>query len=183
VFAIAITLLVLEVRVPEGKGDLGLMLLRQWPSYAAYVTSFLTIGIIWVNHHRMFKLIERTTHSFLMINIVFLMVVAFVPFPTAVVARNFHMPDARAATFLYGSAMVLMAVMFNVLWAYASREGRLLVAGIDPEAIRRGTRSYRLGPVMYIAVTLLAIWNPYISLAIYAALAAYWLLPGSGPGA
>jgi len=184
VMAIAITLLVLEIRVPTHEpGRLGHALLEEWPSYAAYVTSFLTIGVIWVNHHRMFKLIERVTHSFLMLNVMFLMVVSFIPFPTALVAGAIKAHDGvRAATFVYGGTMVFMAIMFNLVWGYASAGHRLLVRGLDPEYIRKGTRSYRKGPLLYVILTLPAVFNPYISLAAFAILAAYWLLPSAGPG-
>ena len=159
VMAIAITLLVLDIHVPSlGPGQtLAGGLAREWPSYLAFVTSFLTIGIIWANHHRMFKLIARTTWAFLMINVVFLLVV-------------------------YGATMTLLAVMFNVLWLYASNGGRLLVEGYDAESVRRGTKSYRLGPILYAAITLLAFWNAFVTLALFMAFDAYWLLPGSGPG-
>jgi TMEM175 potassium channel family protein len=184
VMAIAITLLVLEIRVPTHEpGGLGHALLDEWPSFAAYVTSFLTIGVIWVNHHRMFKLIERTTHSFLMLNIVFLMVVSFIPFPTALVATSIKAHDGvRVATFVYGGTMVVLAIMFNLVWGYASAGQRLLVRGLDPESLRKGTASYRKGPLLYLVLTLPAIFNPFISLAAFAALAAYWLLPTAGPG-
>jgi uncharacterized membrane protein len=184
VMAIAITLLVLEIRVPTHEpGRLGHALLEEWPSYAAYVTSFLTIGVIWVNHHRMFKLIQRVTHSFLMLNVLFLMVVSFIPFPTALVAGAIKAHDGvRAATFVYGGTMVLLAIMFNLVWGYASAGHRLLVPGLNPEVLRKGTRSYHKGPFLYLVLTLPAIFNPYISLAAFALLAGYWLLPSAGPG-
>ncbi len=87
VMAIAITLLILEVDVPKVEGrSLGAALAHEWPSYAGFVVSFLTIGIIWVNHHHMFKLIARSTHAFLMLNVVFLMTICVLPWPTALVA-------------------------------------------------------------------------------------------------
>lgn len=184
VMAIAITLLILEVRVPSHEpGRLGHALLELWPSYAAYVTSFLTIGVIWVNHHRMFKLIQRTTHSFLMLNVMFLMVVSFLPFPTALVGTAIKEHDGvRTATFVYGGTMVALAIMFNLVWGYAAKGHRLLVPGLDPATLAKGTRSYRKGPVLYLVISLLALINPFISLAAFAALAAYWLLPSAGPG-
>jgi len=142
------------------------------------------IGIIWVNHHRMFKLIARTNHPFLMINVVFLMVVSFTPFPTALVADSLQTHEGvRTATLVYGGTMIAMALMFNAVWLYAAaRGGHLLEPGLDPAAIARGTRSYRLGPAIYVVVTLIAFVDPYVSLALFAAVALYWLLPGSGPG-
>jgi uncharacterized membrane protein len=146
--------------------------------------SFLTIGVIWVNHHHMFRLIQRTTHAFLMLNVVFLMTIAFLPWPTALVAMYIRDPSGRhVAAAVYGLTMVAIAVMFNVVWQYAARGGRLLVPGIDPEAIARAGRSYLIGPVVYGIAVLVAPFNAFISLAIYAALAVYWLLPGTGPRA
>ncbi len=181
--AIAITLLVLEVRVPTHSLHLARDLARAWPSYLAYGTSFLTIGIIWANHHRMFKIIERTTFAFLMINVLFLMVVAFIPFPTLLVAEYIRVDSGRkVALLVYGGTMTLTAIMFNLVWAYASKGGRMLSASVDAESIRKGTRSYRKGPVLYLAITLLALWEPYVSLALFMAYAVWWLFPSSGPG-
>jgi uncharacterized membrane protein len=185
VMAIAITLLILDVHVPRAEGSgLGTALARQWPSYAGFVISFLTIGIIWVNHHHMFKLIERTTHAFLMLNVVFLMTICILPWPTALVADYVRDPSGRAlATAVYGAAMTAIAVMFNVVWRYAGNGHRLLVPGIGDEALAKMNRDYLAGPVVYGAATLLALVEPYASLAIFAALCVYWLLPGTGPRA
>src|ERR1043166_3295936 len=118
--AIAITLLVLDLKVPAS-ANVGHELVRQWPSYVAFMVSFLTIGIIWVNHHHMFKLIERSTHAFLILNVVFLMTVCVLPWPTALVAD--YVRDAAnrsAATAVYGGVMTAIAIMFNVVWRYAA---------------------------------------------------------------
>ena len=182
VMAIAITLLILEVRVPPVEGrPLTTALAAEWPSYAGYVVSFLTIGIIWVNHHQMFKLIARVTHGFLMLNVIFLMTIAFLPFPTALVADYIRIPDSRtAATVVYGVTMVAIAIMFNVVWRSASRGGRLLVAGVDQAGIDRISKSYLGGPIAYTVTTLIAFVNPFLSLGLFAAIALYWLLPSSG---
>jgi uncharacterized membrane protein len=185
VIAIAITLLILEVKVPGVPGKrLGADVLHIWPSYAGYVVSFLTIGVIWVNHHHMFKLIQRTTHAFLMLNVVFLMTIAFLPWPTALVAAYIRDPSGRqVAAVVYGLAMVSIAVMFNLVWHYAADRGRLLIPGVDREAIARINRSYLMGPIVYGIATAMAPVNAFLSLSIYAALAVYWLLPGTGPRA
>jgi uncharacterized membrane protein len=185
VIAIAITLLILEVKVPSvGGAALGHALTHQWPSYAGYLVSFLTIGVIWVNHHHMFKLIERTNHAFLMMNVVFLMTIAFLPWPTALVASNIRDPIARRpATLVYGLTMVAIAIMFNVVWRYASGRGRLLHPSVTLKAIEQSRRGYMVGPIVYSIATLLAFADPFISLGIFVALAVYWLLPGSGPRA
>src|SRR5215470_9469621 len=84
VLSIAATLLVLELHVPESGDNLGAALLAQWPSYAAYVVSFITIGIIWVNHHQLFALVRRVDRTLLFLNLALLMVVSVLPFPTAI---------------------------------------------------------------------------------------------------
>jgi len=181
VMAIAITLLILEVHVPPKEGSLTTALALEWPSYAGYVVSFLTIGIIWVNHHQMFKLIGRVTHGFLMLNVIFLMTIAFLPFPTALVADYIRVGDSRkAATIVYGLTMIAIAVMFNVVWRSASRNGRLLVPGVDKAGVDRISRSYLGGPIAYTVTTLLAFVSPFLSLGLFAAIALYWLLPSSG---
>jgi uncharacterized membrane protein len=185
VMAIAITLLILDVKVPHVAGSsLTEALGREWPSYAGFVISFLTIGIIWVNHHHMFKLIARTTHAFLMLNVVFLMAICILPWPTALVADYVRNPDARAvATAVYGGAMTAIAVMFNLVWRYAGSNHRLLVPGISDAALAKMNRDYLAGPVVYGTATLIAFVQPWVSLAIFGILCVYWLLPGTGPRA
>jgi uncharacterized membrane protein len=181
VFAIAITLLVLEIRIPERTDDLGKALLAQWPSFAAYVTSFLTIGVMWVSHHQMFTIIRRTTPTFLFLNVLFLLPVAFVPYPTALVAAHILEEGARTtAVLVYGAVSVVIAVMFNVLWAYAFRNG-LVVSGRGADRAQAVARGFIVGPLIYLAATLLAFVNPFISMGVFAALAVYWMLPGKIP--
>jgi uncharacterized membrane protein len=181
VFAIAITLLVLEIRIPAAGEDLGQALLKQWPSFAAYVTSFLTIGVIWVSHHQMFTIIRRTTTTFLFLNVLFLLPVAFVPFPTALVADHILEEGTRTtAVLVYGAVSVVIALMFNVLWAYAFRNG-LVVTGTGANRAQAVARGFIVGPLIYLAATLLAFVNPFISMAVFAGLAVYWMLPGKIP--
>lgn len=186
VMAIAITLLILEIATPEieGVGSLGEALAHQWPSYAAYVVSFLTIGIIWVNHHHLFSVIARVDNTFLILNVVFLMTIAFLPWPTALVAEFIRQEGARTtATVVYGLTMTAIALMFNAVWRYAASGNRLLSGEADPGAVRTVNRSYLLGPVTYAGATLLALVNGWASLAVFAALALYWMIPGTGPTA
>src|SRR5580765_1845424 len=113
VFAIAITLLVLAIRLPAPDENVLPALVNQWPEFVAYIVSFLTIGIMWVQHHRLFTVIARSNTTFAMINVVFLMFIAFVPFPTAVLAQRLGSGvDAVGATLLYGATMTAVAVMF-----------------------------------------------------------------------
>ena len=183
VFAIAITLLVLGIRIPDAHEGLAPALANQWPSFFAYVVSFLTIGIMWVQHHRLFTVIGRSNPTFAMINVVFLMFIAFVPFPTQVLAQRVFV-DRQGwllATFLYGGTMVAIAILFNAIWAYAAaRNGHLLREKVAIAVREVGARGYRFGPPLYGLITLLALVHPVVSLIGFAAFAAYWALPISG---
>lgn len=182
--AIAITLLILEIDVPHvgPKGSLAEALGDQWPSYAAYVVSFLTIGIMWVNHHHLFAVIERTNHTFLMLNVLMLMTIAALPWPTALVAEYIRSETERtAATVVYGLTMVSIAIMFNVVWRYASNGRRLIPADVNVRELQHINRSYLSGPITYTTATLIALASAWISLVIFAVMVLYWLIPGSGP--
>jgi len=124
VFAIAATLLVLELRVPRGVGDLAQTLLDAWPAYAAYLVSFLTIGIIWVNHHTLLEHIRRVDRPFLYLNVLLLLWVAIVPFPTSVL-DEYLLSDrgATVAAVLYGAVGLLIAVAFSAIFFYERRVG------------------------------------------------------------
>ena len=108
VFAIAATLLILNVHARQS--HLGHALARAWPSYAAYAVSFITIGIMWANHHGVFSQIDKVDRTFLLINVFFLMAVAFVPFPTVLVAEHLRDPDLRPAALAYGFTLTVTAV-------------------------------------------------------------------------
>ncbi len=181
VFAIAITLLVLEIHIPVSGEDLGRGLLDQWPSFAAYVTSFLGIGVMWVSHHQMFAIIRRTTPTFLFLNVLFLLPVAFIPYPTAVVAQHILEPEGRTvAVLLYGAVSTVVALMFNVLFTYAIR-ANLVARGAAASIAKSAARGFRLGPLVYLGATLVALVNPLLSMAMFAGLAVYWMLPGRIP--
>src|SRR4029079_133042 len=146
VFAIAITLLVLAIRLPPPDQEVWPALLGQWPEFVAYVVSFLTIGIMWVQHHRLVTVIARSNTTFAMINVIFLMFIAFVPFPTAVLAQRLGSGvDAGGATLLYGATMTAIAVMFNAIWRYASARGGHLLVGEISATRRAEARGYRYG--------------------------------------
>jgi len=125
VFAIAATLLILDVH-RTGDSSVTSGLVHAWPSYLAYAISFFTIGIIWVNHHTVMKQIDRVDRTFLFLNVLFLMVVAFSPFPTRVLAETLR-DGSKAAAFAYGLTFTAMAVTYGLLWFYAAT-GRRLIA-------------------------------------------------------
>jgi uncharacterized membrane protein len=174
VFAIAATLLILEVRVPE-EGSLTNGLLHLWPSYLAYGISFATIGIMWINHHALFAQIGRVDRTFLAINVLFLMVIAFIPFPTEVLARNLH-GDARQAAIFYGLVNVLMAAMFSAVWFYAAVGRRLIAEDADPRVVSGISRSFAPGIPSYALATLSAYLSPWLAVALFGALAIFYAL-------
>jgi uncharacterized membrane protein len=184
VFAIAITLLVLGIRAPDPNSNLGPALLDEWPQFAAYVVSFLTIGIMWAQHHRLFLIIRRSNATFAMINVIFLMCVAFLPYPTNVLAERIGSGvDPVGATLLYGATMIAISLMFNAIWFYAAARGGHLL-GVEPAQARRAAaRGYRYGVPIYVFITLLAFVSPVVSLIGFALYAAYWALPISTPAA
>jgi uncharacterized membrane protein len=182
VFAIAATLLILNVdaQVGEGSGAIGHRLLEIWPSYIAYAVSFVTIGIIWSNHHTVMNQLGRVDRTFLLLNVFLLMCVAFLPFPTRLVAehvRNRH--ELQPAALAYGATMTVMAVTYIALWLYAARNGRLLRPDSDPRTVSGITRSYLPGSPLYLTATLIAFASPLASVALFAAIALFYVVESS----
>ena len=177
VFAIAATLLVLELKVPHVEpGSLSEALLERWPSYATYVVSFLTIGIIWVNHHAVMERIKSVDRLLLFLNLVFLMAVAAIPFPTALLAdylRAGH--DEGLASAIYGTTMAVMGIAFGIVWAYAVLGEDLLYDGIDPDRARRSLLIFMVGSPLYLLAIGVSLLSAELALAIYALLALFYL--------
>src|SRR4029453_611834 len=124
VFAIAITLLVLEIPVPKVEhGELPDALLDRWPAYAASIVSFAVIGIIWINHHAVFGYLERVDRGLLLLNLNLLLWVALIPWPTSLLAEYMQAggTDERAAALVYALTMTLMGMSFGATWLYISR--------------------------------------------------------------
>ena len=177
VFAIAATLLILNVQ--ESGSPLGSALLRIWPSYAAYAVSFLTIGIIWINHHTVMAQIGKVDRLFLLLNIIFLMFIAFIPFPTRLLAMHINAEGAEAAAVSYGVVLTLTAIMFNAVWRYAATGRRLLREDADRRVVQGIGRSYLPGPFMYLAAALVALASPRLSAGLYAAIAVFYIVESS----
>jgi uncharacterized membrane protein len=180
VFAIAITLLVLDLKVPrelhEGQ-SLGAALVAEWPSYLAYLTSFATILIMWVNHHRMFTLIGRSDDRLLFYNGLLLLGVSVVPFPTALVAEYLGHNGERLAAVIFNGTYVYLAICFNLLWRTAAVRDRLLRHDADRHAVKAIFDAFRFGPVGYLVALALAFVNVTASVALNLALAIYYALP------
>lgn len=178
VFAIAITLLVLEIRVPPPGSPLGIALLSLWPSYFSCAVSFIVIGAIWINHHAMFDHIVRADHRLLLLNTLHLMFIAFLPFPTAVLAQALHLAEnERIATFFYGGTLTMIGVLVTVMWHYAAHEHRLLSDSLSPAKARSNGRRFLVGPVGYGIGALVALMAPWLALAIFVALNVFFLWP------
>lgn len=177
VFAIAATLLILDVKT-DGGGALTSQLWHAWPQFAGYAISFVTIGIMWINHHTVFKQIGRIDRTFLMINVLFLMVIAFVPFPTRLLAAHLH-HDARAAAIVYGLTMVVMSIMYSTLWFYASRGRRLIAADADQRTVTGISRSFLPGAPLYGLATASALVSAWLSVGLYGAIAVFYVLESS----
>lgn len=179
VFAIAITLLVLELEVPTpGREGLGSQLAEQWESYAAYALSFWSVGIIWISHHAQFGRIQRADHWLLILNLFVLLAVALVPFPTAVMAEYLRAgEDEGLAVALYGANILAMGLTYFAVWEYAARRG-LLPDELGAERRRRLRRRNLVGPCSYAAGIGVAFLSPYAALALFAAGGLYYLVPG-----
>jgi uncharacterized membrane protein len=183
VFAVAITLLVLEIKVPEVPGhELPHALAQQWPSYASYAVSFFVIGVIWMNHHSVFEHLARADRALMAWNLFLLLWIVLIPWATNLLATYMREggDGERTAALVYTGTMTLMGVAFGQLWIHASRDRRLLGVDLSDEEIRRRTRRFALGAPVYALAAVVAIFSAPVCLAINAALALYYAVPGGG---
>jgi len=179
VFAIAITLLVLDLPKPELARDLVGDLLRQWPSYVAYLVSFVTVGILWIEHLGMMSAVVRVNRRFLERTLLFLLFVSVIPWPTALAARYADQgSQAAPAAVLYAATMLLMALSFAGSWRYLSRHPEL-VAVPARAAFSAGYRRALLGGLVYLVAIAAVLVSPLVSFAIDAAVAAYFAVSRS----
>ena len=175
VFAIAITLLVLDLRV-SGEGPLLHQLLQAWPHYFAYVVSFLTIGIMWMNHHTILGHVKRVDRPLLVLNLLLLMGAVVIPFPTTLVAEHLRDADGTVATVTYGLVMIVISAGFAAVWVYVVTHAPSLGAVVPQGALRQSVPGFTLGGAVYAAGTLIAaFWSPVAGLIIFGALAIYYL--------
>jgi uncharacterized membrane protein len=182
VFAIAITVLVLEIKVPHlpdggTVSSLARALADQWPSYTSFVISFFTILIMWANHHAMFNMVRRIDVPFLYANGFLLLMVTFIPYPTSVLASYLETPAAPMAGAFFAGTYVFLGIAFNLLWAAARHRG-LLRRDLPEEKIRTLTGKYRLGMPLYLIATAASFVSVYLAVGICAALAIFWVVVG-----
>ena len=193
VFAIAITLLVLEFKVPHlvagtatppSDRELFRSLAALWPSLVAFLGSFAAILIMWINHHGLFRMFHKVDSPFLYANGFLLLMVTFVPFPTEVLAQYLGHPGERAAAVFYVGTFVVAGISFNVFWWTAVRR-RLLKSSVSEAHIAKIRSAYRFGLTVYIASTLAALWSAPLGLAMCLSLWIYWTVldyRAGGPG-
>jgi len=186
VFAIAITLLILELRVPHDLTASGLRaaLVDEWPSYAAYLVSFATIGIMWINHHRLFGLIRRVDHALLILNGLLLLTISVVPFPTSLLASYLGHDAGRLVAGIYSGWFVVIALTFTGLWRYAAspvRQPPLLRVPLDGPEVRAIHAAYRFGPLWYVVAFVASFWSAVLAVAVCGALALFFALPPKPP--
>jgi uncharacterized membrane protein len=179
VFAIAATLLIIDVSVDAPGAELGAELKHSWPQYAAYAVSFLMIGIWWVNHHAYMEVIDRVDRTLLFGTIAFLACIAFLPFPTRLVAEHFRDDGVRAASITYGLTMTAAAICATSFWFYAASGRRLIAETADQRVISAMSRALIPAVPINAAATLVALWSPYTALALFASLALFYVLGGS----
>jgi uncharacterized membrane protein len=178
VLAIAITLLVIEIRPPELHHDerLAQALWAQWPSYLAYLVSFLTIGVIWLNHHRVFDQVARVDGPLLLLNLNLLLWTGLIPFPTAVVAEHLGNGGeaAQTAAALYCGVLLLMSLAFGMLFTWITHTDRLLHRPPPPEVVRAARLRFMLGLVVYAAALALSWLSAPLALALCGLMALYY---------
>jgi uncharacterized membrane protein len=181
VLAVAITLLVLDIAVPDPHRTpkLGHALLAQWPIYAAYVTSFITIGIIWINHHAMISRLREVDHMVLLLNLLLLLTIGLLPFATHLIASYLKQSEGqRLAAGVYSGSFLLMSIAFAVLNRHILLVKSHLMDAKMPEERRRKVLSRSVtGLIPYALATGLAVVSAYVTLAMCAAIAAFYALP------
>jgi uncharacterized membrane protein len=183
VIAVAITLLALDLRVPDpaGAGTLAHKLAQQWPNYAAYVVSFLTIGVIWINHHAMLRRLVSVDHSVLVLNLVLLLTIGVLPFSTALMAEYLRKEQGQnLAAIVYGGSFLLMSLAFFAIQRHLLvAKHHLLDERLTPDRRRAVLRRNATGLTPYAVATLAGILSPYVTLVICAIVAAFYALPGT----
>jgi uncharacterized membrane protein len=178
VFAIAVTLLILDIAVPAGSSqhllhEIG----HRWPSYLAYAVSFATIGSLWLGHSLITEYVDRADGVFLRLNLVLLLVVSFLPFPTRLVSEYFQDGNAeRVAATIYGVNLLLASALISLLWRYAVTY-KLIVPDIEDDEIRLLTNRIAPGLGGYLTLIIIGLFWPGVAVVGYLVIALFLLLP------
>ncbi len=176
VFAFAITLLVLGLKDPVSSAGTSLFrgLLGEWPTFFAFLTSFATELIMWMNHHNMFNYIKRVDREFMLLNGLLLLFVTLTPFTTSLVAGHVLSSDANTAAVVYAGGFFLLSITWNVLWRYASSGRRLLGKSVSPAQVAGITRQYYVAPFFYSLALIVAFFSALASLVTILVVAGFY---------
>lgn len=185
VFAIAITLLILELKVPifgqhdqPSNRELAQRLGQDWHHYLAFFLSFTSILVMWVNHHRIFAIVRKADDAFVYWNGLLLMFITIVPFPTALIAEYMDKDAAKTAAAVYAGMALLIALAFTGLWQHAIKHGRLLTKGFREREAEELSRQYRYGPLAYVVAFGLAFVSAKLSIGLCLALVVFFAFRG-----
>jgi len=180
VFAIASTLLVLEIRAPDlgpraTSGELWYALIQLWPSYLAFVISFGLIFIVWINHHNALHLLEKTSNAFLYANGFLLLTVTFVPFPTALLAKYVVTGLAPVVVMFYAGGSLLINIAINLWFFTMQKPVYLLKPEVSKQEIRKIWMQLGTGALVYLLAGIIALWHPWVGLGFFVGLAILWV--------
>ena len=177
VFAVAITLLVLNLQIPQlaTVSELVSRLSALWPKLLSYALSFVIVGIYWVAHHNTFHYIQRSDRNLLWLNILLLMCIVFLPFPTALLGQY---PEQRISVIIYAGTLVLTGLVLQALWWYATSRYRLVDRNIDPRLVQRATRRNLTAPLIYLLAIGISWFSVPASLVLFLLVPLYYILPG-----
>lgn len=181
VFAIAITLLILEIKVPASEvrlsnNQLFASLINLWPSYFSFLLSFTAVLIMWINHHGFFKYLKTINSRFLYANGFLLLMVTFIPFPTAVLAKYIDSPAANIASAFYCGTMVLLSVAYNLLWFTTAYKRRLVKDEISDALIIKIRNAYWLGFFVYLSSFIISFFFAITGILICISLWIFWVV-------
>jgi len=180
VIAVAITLLVLDLRVPPpGSGDLASALAELWPNYLAYVISFLSIGIMWINHHVALSRVERVDHAVMLLNLLLLLCIVALPFSTSLFAAYLDAPaGGHLAAVVYAGVFFVTSLVFvGLQWLILMQRPQLLREQVPRTRRRALLLRSTLAPPGYLLAALLGLVTPYLTLAICIAMGLFYLVP------
>lgn len=181
VFAIALTLLVLDIKVPEIEQvdltSLAAELIHSLPNVVAFAASFFFVLVMWINHHRLFTIIRRADNNLLLLNGLLLFGVTLVPFPTAIVADFVGTREGVMSVLIYNGWFFVVAIFFNLLWWYAASKYRIFDNHPNQSLSSSITRRYMMGPFAYLVGILLAFIHPYLGIAVNVGMAIFYAIP------
>ncbi|WP_296500759.1 TMEM175 family protein [uncultured Actinomyces sp.] len=176
VIAIAITLLSLEIKLPDDVESLLRALASLWPGYVGFVLSFLLVGQVWLNHHAIFARVRSVDQWMLICNLFLLLDVAFLPFATSVLTRSLESGhDERTGAVFYGLVMVVGGLFFNALWRASIRDRSRLRSEVPEAEVRSMTRRFAMGPWLYALAALLGLVSAWLSVVTYVALIVFYM--------